>query len=171
MASPTNQSSTQGKNPPPNSNSVSIALAFGGLLAFCYFLGVSVGGLSQFGVVLSVVLLVPFPVSFSLLISRDPRLIGLGAGAACGYLGGLLTFSPLALFLMFLALGFGGNGKMLAASVALLVFVGGGARAVWSAWQLGRSHRDGFRIGVGAAALYLFLLFCLVALVQANKRF
>ena len=174
MAPPAKQVSPRGKNPPPTSNSVSIAiaLAFVGGCAFFCFLAASAGGLSRLGVVLLVVLLLPFPISLSLLMSRDPRFIGLGTGVACGYLGGLLTFSPLALFLMFLAVGFGGlDGKVLAASVTLLVFVGSGARAVWSAWQLSGSYRDGFRYGVGAAGLYLFLLFCFMARIQAKSRF
>ena len=41
---------------------------------------------------------------------------------------------------------------------------------VRSAWRLGKLHRDGFHWGIGLAGVYVLLVFCFLASIQAENR-
>jgi len=88
----------------------------------------------------------------------------MGAGVACAFFGAFVLISPYALIAMFLYVGMSAwNGPpdlgLMAAGVAVLVYMVISLWIVWSAFKIGKIQWNAFGAAVGVTAFYLYFGF------------
>lgn len=108
--------------------------------------------------------LAPYIISWFLISRREQKSIAMGAGVACGFFGGFLLTSPIALMTMFLYVGMSAsNGPpdhgLVLAGFTLLAQMAISLWIVWSAFKIGKVQWNAFGAAVGATAFYLYFGF------------